>query len=132
MIMGAAVFQGQMWVIGGGLYDIRTFNNDVWSSADGVNWTLVQSAAPWSPRQFQNITVFDNKLWVVAGGVAGTQGGTNDVWYSSDGAQWTQLGATQWQPRHAATGLVYNNHLWLTCGSYTFGDNDVWRMGYAP
>jgi Concanavalin A-like lectin/glucanases superfamily len=132
MIMGAAVFQGKMWVIGGGLYDIRTFNNDVWSSADGVNWTLVQSAAPWSPRQFQNITVFDNKLWVVAGGVAGTQGGTNDVWYSSDGAQWTQLGATPWQPRHAATGLVYNNYLWLTCGSYTFGDNDVWRMGYAP
>jgi Concanavalin A-like lectin/glucanases superfamily len=131
LMMGNVVFQGRMWVIGGGQYDVRTFNNDVWSSADGVNWTQVLVAAPWSPRQYQNITVFDNKMWVLAGGDALSQGGLNDVWYSTDGVQWTQLAATPWIPRHAATAFALNNYLWLTCGSDASGDNDVWKMGYA-
>jgi hypothetical protein len=131
MIMGSVVYQGRMWVIGGGLYDVRTFNNDVWSSADGSNWTLVLAGAPWTPRQFHSTTVFDNKIWVLAGGDAQSQGGLNDVWYSTDGVQWTQLAGTPWNPRHAATAFAQNNYLWLTCGSDASADNDVWRMGYA-
>jgi hypothetical protein len=132
LIMGSVEFQGRVWVIGGGQYDVRTFNNDVWSSADGVHWTLVLAQAPWSPRQFHNITVFDNKIWVLAGGDAQNQGGVNDIWYSTDGVQWTQLEATPWTPRHAASTIVQNSYLWLLCGSDSSGDNDVWKMGYAP
>ena len=41
---GSAVFQGQIWLLGGGTYDTpttptRSFYNDVWSSADGVHWS---------------------------------------------------------------------------------------------
>jgi hypothetical protein len=132
LIMGSVVFQGRMWVIGGGQYDVRTFNNDVWSSADGLNWTEVLAQAPWAPRQFQSIAVFDNKLWVLAGGDAGSQGGLNDVWYSTDGAQWTQLSGTPWIARHAATTIVHDNYLWLTGGSDVSPYNDVWKLGYAP
>jgi Concanavalin A-like lectin/glucanases superfamily len=132
MILGNVVFQGRMWVIGGGLYDIRTFNNDVWSSPDGVHWTLVLAQAPWSPRQFQNIVVFDSKIWVLAGGDPQSQGGLNDVWYSTDGVIWTQLGATPWPVRHAATTIVHDGYLYLTGGTYAFANDDVWKMGYAP
>jgi hypothetical protein len=134
MMMGSAVFQGKMWVIGGGLYDIRTFNDDVWSSPDGVNWTqvLAETEAPWAPRQFQNIAAFGNKLWVMAGGDEQSQGGNNDVWYSPDGVKWTQLAATPWIARHAASSVVYDNFLWFTCGSDEFGNSDVWKLGYAP
>lgn len=132
MIMGSAVFQGQMWVISGGEYDVRTFNNDVWRSSDGVNWTQVTASAPWVPRQFQNIAAFDNKLWLLAGGDAASQGGLNDVWYSPDGANWIQLGATPWVARHAASTVVYDGFLWFTCGSDLWGNNDVWKLGYAP
>lgn len=131
MIMGAVVFGGAMWVIGGGLYDVRTFNNDVWSSPDGVNWSQIAPQAPWPPKQFHNITVFDNKMWVMAGGDPVDQGGSSDVWYSTDGSQWTQLLGNSWIPRHAASTFVHNNYLYLTGGSYTLSNNDVWKMGYA-
>ena len=132
IIMGNVVFQGRMWVIGGGTYDIRTFNNDVWSSPDGVAWTRVLAQAPWTPRQFHNIAVFDNKIWVLAGGDAEAQGGLDDVWYSSDGITWTQLEGTPWGARHAASTFVFSNGLWITCGSDAHPFNDVWKMGYAP
>jgi concanavalin A-like lectin/glucanase superfamily protein len=132
LILGSVVFRDHMWVIGGGQYDVRTFNNDVWASSDGIDWNLILDQAPWSPRQFQSITVFDNKIWVLAGGTEASQGGTNDVWYSTDGAQWTELAATPWIARHAATTIVYNNVLWLTGGSDQYCDNDVWKLGYAP
>jgi concanavalin A-like lectin/glucanase superfamily protein/galactose oxidase-like protein/Kelch motif protein len=132
LILGNVVFRGRMWVIGGGQYDVRTFNNDVWSSADGINWKLILEQAPWSPRQFHSITVFDNKIWVLAGGTAENQGGLNDVWYSTDGEQWTQLAAAPWIARHAATAITHNNFLWLIGGSDQYCDNDVWKMGYAP
>lgn len=132
IIMGNVVFQGRMWVIGGGQYDVRTFNNDVWSSPDGINWTQILDHAPWSPRQFHNITVFDNKMWVLAGGDAQSQGGLNDVWYSTDGKVWTELAAASWMPRHAASTFVLNNYLWFACGSNASPYNDVWKLGYAP
>jgi hypothetical protein len=131
IMMGNVVFQGRMWVIGGGQYDVRTFNNDVWSSADGIAWKQVLANAPWTARQFHNITVFDNKIWVLAGGDGESQGGLNDVWYSTDGATWTQLEGSPWISRHAASVFVQNNYLWLACGSDVSTYNDVWKMGYA-
>ena len=131
IIMGNVVFQNRMWVIGGGTYDIRTFNNDVWSSPDGVAWTQVLANAPWTPRQFHNTTVFDNKIWVLAGGDAESQGGLNDVWYSPNGVAWVQVLGTPWVARHAASTFVNNNYLWFTCGSDAQGYNDVWKLGYG-
>jgi hypothetical protein len=132
IIMNNVVFQGSMWLIGGGTYDIRTFNNDVWSSPDGVQWTEVLAHAPWVPRQFHNTVVFDNKIWVFAGGDAQSQGGLNDVWYSPDGVTWVELQNTPWVARHAASAFVNNNYLWFTCGSDAQAYNDVWKLGYAP
>jgi hypothetical protein len=131
IIMNNVVFQNRMWVIGGGTYDVRTFNNDVWSSPDGVAWTQVLANAPWTPRQFHNTTVFDNKIWVFAGGDAASQGGLNDVWFSPDGLSWVQLLNTPWIARHAASAFTNNNYLWFTCGSDAQAYNDVWKLGYG-
>jgi len=131
LIIGNVVFAGKIWVIGGGTYDVRTYLNDVWNSADGVNWTQVTASAPWAGRQFHNIAVFDNKIWVVAGGTAQSEGGSTDVWYSTDGKNWTILAATPWIMRHAASVWVFQNALWLGCGSDATVYNDVWKMTYA-
>jgi hypothetical protein len=131
LIMNNVVFENRMWVIGGGTYDIRTFNNDVWSSPDGITWTQVLADAPWTPRQFHNTTVFDNKIWVFAGGDAASQGGLNDVWYSPNGVDWVQLLGTPWVARHAASAFVNKNYLWFTCGSDAQAYNDVWKLGYG-
>ena len=127
LIGGSAVFQGRIWVIGGGLYDTpktkRTFHNDVWSSADGVHWKQHLVAAPWSPRQMHEVAVFDDKLWVLEGW---NQTNKNDVWYSSDGVKWTELPDSPWKARHAASVYVHNGSLWMVAGNNMMPD--VWRL----
>jgi len=38
-------FKGRMWLHGGLDYQARTFLNDIWSSADGVTWSKIGTAA---------------------------------------------------------------------------------------
>ena len=127
MIGGAVVFNGKMWILGGGTYDtpdhpVRDYYNDVWCSEDGSNWMLVTEHAPWQPRQYHDIAVFDNKMWVLEGfhGV-----NLNDVWYSEDGMHWNEIPDTPWPPRHASSVFVYSDALWMVAGNLW---NDVWTL----
>jgi hypothetical protein len=131
LMLGSVIFRDQMWLLGGGTYDVRTYNNDVWRSPDGVAWERVLEAAPWSPRQFHNTAVFHDKMWVIAGSDAAHQPGLDDVWYSEDGSNWVQLEETPWPARHAAAVFVHADQLWIACGGSTTLYNDVWRLGYA-
>ncbi|MBM4085589.1 MAG: hypothetical protein FJ272_12430, partial [Planctomycetes bacterium] len=95
MIGGSAVFKGRMWLLGGGTYDTpttpqRKFYNEVWSSADGVNWQRHVDFAPWEARQYHEVAVWDGKLWVMEG-YHKASGNRKDVWYSSDGVNWYEL-----------------------------------------
>jgi lysophospholipase L1-like esterase len=130
MIGGSAVFQGRIWILGGGTYDTpkspaRNFYNDVWSSPDGVHWTRHLEHAPWHPRQYHDAAVFDDKLWVLEG--YHQQGGNrNDVWHSSDGVNWHELVGTPWKPRHAASIFVFDGALWMVAGNNM--QQDVWKL----
>lgn len=128
MIGGSAVFQGQIWIMGGGTYNTpahpqRTWRNDVWSTPDGLNWRLHTKAAPWEPRQYHDVAVFDDRLWVMEGHLRTNR---NDVWYSGDGTDWHELPDTPWLPRHAASLFVYDNSLWVVGGNNM--TSDVWRL----
>ena len=130
MIGGSVVFDGRMWVIGGGIYGtpnglVDRFYSDVWSSDDGVRWECHTREAPWPARQWHWITVFDDRMWVLQGRREGTGNG-NDVWYSSDGVDWTELPDTPWKQRHAASVFVQNDALWLLGGSHL--EPDVWKL----
>lgn len=136
-VMGEAVLNGEVWIMGGGAYETlttsRTFMNDVWKSSDLVTWKRVLANAPWDPRIYHNIAVFDNRLWVIAGARVGDALSTNisDAWSSADGFNWYPH-TTPWPGRHAATVWVYRDALWLTGGSTGVSGwqiaNDVWRM----
>jgi len=130
-IGGSAVFNGRMWVLGGGTYWTPTtpeaLYNDVWSSADGVHWTQHVSDAPWNPRKYHEVAVFDDRLWVIGGH---NQGDLNDVWYSDDGVSWTELPGTPWAPRHAASVFVYDDALWIVAGDTM--QPDVWKLTAVP
>ena len=94
----SVVFDGKIWVMGG--YD-GSYLNDVWSSADGVNWTestLPVNAAKktagtgknwWMARYDHTSVVFNNKIWVL-GGSDDTKT-LSDVWNSEDGETWEEL-----------------------------------------
>ncbi len=132
---GASVtYNGLIWEIAGGVYG---FSNDVWSSADGINWTsvLASNASPgpnqFPPRQALSCLVYNGKMWVIGGGNTSY---LNDVWSSIDGMTWTQVlannnspGPNQFAQRKGQTCLVYNNKMWVI-GGYTTANpfNDVW------
>ena len=130
MIGGSVVFKGRIWFLGGGTYDTpttptRNFYNDVWSSANGVNWKQHVKAAPWPPRQYHDVAVFDDRMWVLEG-YNRTSGNRNDVWYSADGVTWHEQPKTPWKPRHAASVFVYKDALWMVAGNNM--QKDVWKL----
>lgn len=129
MIGGSAVFQGQIWILGGGTYDTplnptRKFSNDVWSSADGVHWECHTEHAPWEARQYHEVAVFHERLWIVAG--YHQDGNRNDVHCSPDGISWHEVPGTPWAPRHASSVFVYQDALWVVAGNNMFPD--VWKL----
>ena len=130
MIGGSVVFKNRMWLLGGGTYDTpkkpeRIYHNDVWSSAEGVQWDRHVKAAPWHPRQYHDVAVFDDRMWVMEG-YRPDIGNSNDVWHSADGVSWTELPETPWAPRHAASVFVHDNALWMVAGNNM--ESDVWKL----
>lgn len=116
------VFKDKIWIIGGSNQyagDDSTFLNDVWSSDNGIDWTLINSNPDFSPREGHASVVFKDKMWVIGGKTAtsGTDVTAKDIWYSEDGLNWTQ--ATD----NASFGgiafhklVVFKDKLWLIGG----------------
>ena len=119
--------QGQLWMLGGSNERNRRTFNEVWKTADGINWTLVNESAPWAGRYWHTIAWFDNKMWLLGGMATGIE--MNDVWYSEDGIEWFELKSAtgNWPAgtRHAQSTTVYDNALWYMCGMAT---NNVWKI----
>src|SRR5690606_23311872 len=118
MTHGSVVFNGRMWIIGGGIKDSETIEayNDVWSSEDGIVWERMPDA-PWERRYHFSAAVFENKIWITDGSVYPSQSNMSDeVWFTEDGRTWTQLKATPWPARHASSLVPFNNKLLLLCG----------------
>ena len=127
---GAAAFVllDKLWIVGGGACNYSQVYNDIWSSADGVNWTKSDTAAAWSARMWPCVaTTQDGIVWLAAGyaptdwnsnaGVLTPRYGANhsDVWYTKDAITWRQYKAdygsglpdgNTLEPRHAATCYV--------------------------
>ena len=135
--------------------NFSVFFNDVWRSADGVNWEQLadNSSAPqhWAARAGLSAVSFKGKLWVMGGSQGddvsiGGCGRTvfNDVWYSSDGITWHEATAgvdkddpeVIWRPRAGAAVVVKGGWMYIIGGEQAFlpspGNpfpyfNDVWR-----
>jgi hypothetical protein len=137
-IHGQVVFDGRIWILGGGQYPYgaattEKYFRDVWSSTNGVDWTLVTASAPWPARLHHNVAVYADRLWVMDGHDGRDVPGApprllNDVWVSSDGADWSEIPGAPWSPRHAAATYAFDGDLYLTAG---FLVNDVWKFHLA-
>lgn len=146
----ALVHNSLMWVIGGinGLGSLATqhSNGEVYSSPDGITWTLVTGGYGWADRTEHTAVVFNDRLTVL-GGLArmwsgGIYGGgapgeaVADVWSSANGMIWTRDTASggfdAWSGRARHTSLAFNNRMWVLGGSHrtTTGlltqRHDVW------
>jgi hypothetical protein len=133
---GALVVHNEkLWLLGGTRHprnegDQQTLS-DVWSTENGVDWTLVILNAPWKPRAFHTAVAHDGKLWIMGGGHWGKKPlASRDVWCSFDGINWEQrANEAAWPGRIWATAASYNGLLWVMGGfiSKPRGSaNDIW------
>lgn len=130
---GALTFKGKLWFLGGwNPGDKKVFpricNNEVWSSADGVDWTLVKPntfldknfdvTKDWEGRHTAGYVVYKDKMWIVGGDV--NQGHyQNDVWNSADGKTWNFVNRDKpvpWGPRALHYTVVHDGKIWVIGG----------------
>jgi len=132
LLASATSFNGYLWIVGGARNETLD-TNEVWRSADGVNWTrVVTTGAIFSPRSSHRVVAFNNRLWVIGGlDYFTTEGSTpnfnNEVWSSADGVSWTQHPNPGFAARASHEAVVLNGRLWIIAGSIASGVvNDVW------
>lgn len=122
--MAAAIveFKGRMWILGGTSEyydgDDSSLLNDVWSSADGKEWTCATASAPWSPRTYLQAAVLNDRIYVYGGGNFDPEFFTkNDVWSSADGENWRlETENAPWAGRIWFSAAVYRGHMWVIGG----------------
>lgn len=133
-----AVFRDRMWLFGGwtnGRIEGHGATSEVWSSADGKDWTLETSQPGWSPRLAAGTAVFRDRLWVLGGTENYYFGDAshlkNDVWSTADGKTWKQAtAAAPWSPRAYLQAAAFDGKLWVIAGGNYVPDyearHDVW------
>ncbi|MCR4317448.1 MAG: hypothetical protein NUW37_14005 [Planctomycetes bacterium] len=116
-----ASFKGRLWIYGGRVHVNDQFKrpeyvNDVWSSSDGRNWSLVIEHADWEPCRDANGVVFDNRLWIAA---------DSCLYSSADGRNWKEENYGPLWDRSFGIA-TWNDGIWIA-GGFKYGEeNDVW------
>ena len=118
---GLLCFNGLLWLLGGwNPADQEHFPNDcnseVWSSPDGLDWTLVNPAAPWERRHTAGYAVHRGRMWIVGGDpIQGHY--QNDVWSSADGECWDLVrDDVPWGPRCLHHTVAFGGRIWVMGG----------------
>ncbi len=129
---GYTVYNNELWLAGGctslnpSTLGCASASDEVWSSSDGIDWTLATNNPGWSERSLSKLLVHndgnDDRLFLI-GGVdypGGTANNVKDVWSSADGADWAEkTAAADFEARYLFDAF-----------SYDFGDGQkIWLMG---
>ncbi|MGV2341039.1 MAG UNVERIFIED_CONTAM: kelch repeat-containing protein [Planctomycetaceae bacterium] len=71
--------------------DRSSLKNDVWSSADGREWTCETPSAARAARAYHQAVAHAGRMYVFGGGnYVPEYSAMNDVWSSEDGVNWQQ------------------------------------------
>lgn len=140
---GLVEFRGELWLVGCARErsDVvgHSMSNEVWSTTDGVEWTL-HAEPPWVGKIWPNVVVWDDALWILFGFTYGdpahgwATGNASEAWHSEDGETWTSLPIDSPVPGSHAQGVaITEDALLLAGGNYSFGfgageDPSAWRL----
>ena len=123
MVYNPCVYNGKLWVCGGGTYDAaRDYYNDVWTF-DGSTWTQVAASSPWAAREYHTTLVHNGELWVMNG-----YNGANiaDAWVTQNGVDWMQR-PPNWTGSHADGMCSHSDgSLWAGPGNHLTAN--AWRI----
>lgn len=121
----AASFGGKLLVLGGDQDYSSTHLNTIYSTVDGLAWTLEGTAEWVGRREHQIINSTDSNKLVVVGGTNSAGSVLQDVWESSDGINWTEVSQINPPPARYDFGFVYGNNI-----SYIIGGTDLSTVYY--
>ena len=134
------VFNNKIWLMGGLNGNPVTKNkyveywnapyfNDIWTTTNGVDWTLEAATSTWHPRRSLSLEEFRGKIWLIGGWSPIDQYRTN-IFTSTDGVNWTVTTTSpRWSDREGQVVKAFDNKLWVFGGvNYTEHKtfNDVW------
>jgi len=127
------VFRDNLWLIGGGtLHPVTAPRNDVWCSADGVEWDQVTANAPWEPRHWFAQVVYRDRIWIMGGWNPQHQN-FNDIWFTENGRDWTEVECSGiWTPRHQPSAYVFQDKVWIAGGHARPVNSEVWSWHVPP
>lgn len=124
------VFNGAMYLIGGEK-EAGNKRNDIWTSTNGSNWTLLTNNASIFPGiNGHTATVYNNKVWII-GGRTNTSAYSNDIYCSENLIDWTKYAGTNpIQPIVAHASLLYNDAIWVFGGYIGFETTtgNIWSI----
>ena len=144
--LSAVVLGDHLYVLGGSRNDDasiigvggppRLCYNDVWRSADGIDWELMTDDAPWAPRAGGSVVAHRGAIWLFGGEAGFTCEPTpgceppyfNDVWRTTDGIEWTEVSpGAAWSPRPGHQCEVLGDDF-VCFGGFGLEENptDVW------
>lgn len=126
----AVVMGDRLYVMGGGNY-VPSYHakNDVWSTADGVEWRRETEAAPWHERLWFSAAVYRGRMWVVGGWSNQPSRNWGDAWHSTNGRDWQKLSTpTIWKERHEHSVFVFRDKLWVAGGHAQPLSGEVWSL----
>jgi sucrose-6-phosphate hydrolase SacC (GH32 family) len=121
------VFNGAMYVIGGENVAGSKLN-EIWTSSNGVNWSLITNNASVFPGiNGHTATVYNNKVWII-GGRTNASVYTNDIYYSGNLQDWTKYSELNpIVPIVAHSALLYNDAIWIF-GGYVGSDTTTGKI----
>ncbi len=135
--LNRSVVFNQKLITAGGVRDGGGEGNDVWSSSDGVSWTM-ESSDQFDERERFGLVEFNDNLWVFGGDYYdfNVQNAffTDDIFKSSDGKNWTEVivaSANHPLARIDFFTFVFDNKLWVISGNSNLENqsvkSDVWN-----
>jgi hypothetical protein len=112
----------------GGLTFGDQISHDIWTSSDGINWTLLTDSPNFNERHGHIAEVYKDNLIIVSGWSDIEK--TNDMWFTQDGVNWSQnIISDQFNGREDHGVVVFKNKIWIIGGmdqNYHWS-NEVWH-----
>jgi hypothetical protein len=140
LIHGSIVFNGEIYLVGGGLKgglvglnyaETIAEYSDIWSSPDGHEWRLRSPQFSFPPRTHVSVLSTPFGCYVSDGSV-GTQGNvSNDLFFAPDCLDYRPIPDPPLQRRHASSVAYFNGTVVILGGPVAGGAlTDVWQ--YVP
>lgn len=124
MRMGNAffVYDNKMWCLGGykNFVDASMMVNSVWSSEDGVNWTMEVDAVQGFSNIFDaEVLATEEAVYLFGGNICNADGNSvsNKVYRSTDCINWEEVETPEtFTARRHIAGVAQGNSAWLFGG----------------